>query len=309
MIEEIAYAKWPRNVRLANEEMELIITLDVGPRILRCSFHGGLNLFKEYAEQGGGNGEAEWCIRGGHRFWTAPEGEHSYALDNKPVSYRVIGENSIEIESPASAEFGWQKTLQVTLHTGGRATVTHRLKNVSDQPLAMVPWGVTVMAPGGVAVIPQPGFRPHPTEQPPGTPVNLQDFLPNRQVIHWAYTDLCDPRFSFTTDYWYLRQDATRGATKVGFNFAGGWVAYQLGEFIFAKKIPYNPELSYPDSNSNLELFTNRDMLEIESLAPALPLLAGQVHEHVEEWRLIRATSDLRDTSVAKDFFAKLALD
>ena len=41
-------------------------------------------------------------IRGGHRFWTAPEGDHSYELDNSPVTWKKLGEAAVEISQPAS---------------------------------------------------------------------------------------------------------------------------------------------------------------------------------------------------------------
>ena len=34
-----------------------ILTSDVGPRVIRCGFVGGPNVFKEYAEELGGTGE------------------------------------------------------------------------------------------------------------------------------------------------------------------------------------------------------------------------------------------------------------
>src|SRR5471030_2288647 len=102
MIQEIPYAGWKRNLRLRGPTTELVITLDVGPRILRYACHDAPNVFVEMPEQLGGSGEDEWMIRGGHRFWTAPEADHSYELDNVPVDYKKIGEAGIEISSPVS---------------------------------------------------------------------------------------------------------------------------------------------------------------------------------------------------------------
>ena len=67
----------------------MIVTLEVGPRIIRYAFHDERNVFVEMPEELGRAGENEWMMRGGHRFWTAPEADHSYELDNSPVTWKV----------------------------------------------------------------------------------------------------------------------------------------------------------------------------------------------------------------------------
>ena len=47
-MEIVAYKGWQRNVRLANKHIELIATLDVGPRIIHLAVPGGKNVMKNY---------------------------------------------------------------------------------------------------------------------------------------------------------------------------------------------------------------------------------------------------------------------
>ena len=72
-MERAEFNGWQDNVRLANGEIELMVTTQVGPRVVRVGFIGERNLFAEIEGQQGGTGEEEWMIRGGHRFWIAPE--------------------------------------------------------------------------------------------------------------------------------------------------------------------------------------------------------------------------------------------
>src|SRR2546423_1405942 len=74
-IKQFQYGGWENNLQLANEHVEIIISLDVGPRILSYKTRNGENVLKNYPEQMGTAGEAKWMIRGGHRFWIAPEDE------------------------------------------------------------------------------------------------------------------------------------------------------------------------------------------------------------------------------------------
>ena len=293
-------------LRFQGQTAELIVTLDVGPRVIRYAFPGAANVFVEMPEQLGGSGETEWMIRGGHRFWTAPEADHSYELDNSPVEWRKFGENGAEILQPASKTLGLQKTLRIELLDGDLVRVTHLLANTGAKPLDLTPWALSVMAAGGMAVIPQPRLDLHPTEFPEGRTTTPEDFLPNRELILWPFTNPTDGRYAFSEHFLRVSQDPAKPATKIGLKLATGWVAYQNGDYVFAKHFTYDPALPYPDLGANFELFTNIKILELESLAPSLPLAPGAVREHVEHWILRRTQADLRDEQVALDFFAAL---
>src|SRR5260370_20442348 len=71
-VEETAYKGWPHCWRVTNGEVELIVTADVGPRIIRYGFVSGQNLFKEFPDQLGKTGEKGFQLRGGDRVWKAP---------------------------------------------------------------------------------------------------------------------------------------------------------------------------------------------------------------------------------------------
>jgi len=306
MIQEIDYAGWKRNLRLQGPTTELIITLDVGPRIIRYAFPGDKNVFVEMPEQMGGSGESDWKIRGGHRLWTAPEGPHSYAPDNVPVTYKKISDNAVEIVQPADKTFGFQKTIRVELLADEVVKVTHLLTNTTSKMLDISPWVLSVMAPGGVALIPQPTLDLHPSEFPDGRSVRDEEFLPNREMVLWPFTDLTDGRYAFSENFLRVTYLPERPATKLGLKLPSGWVAYQNGDNVFAKHFAYDPSQPYPDRGVNFEIFTNVAILELESLAPAVALAAGGTATHVEHWVLRKSKADLRGEKAAKAFFAAL---
>jgi hypothetical protein len=306
MIQEIAYAGWKRNLRLQGLTTELIITLDVGPRIIRYAFHNGKNVFVEMPEQMGGTGESEWMIRGGHRLWTAPEGDHSYEPDNTPVVWKHFGETGVDIIQRPSAKFGYQKTMRIELLDNEVVRITHFLTNVSSQPLDLSPWVLSVMAPGGVALIPQPTLDLHPSEFPEGREAKPEEFLPNREMVLWPFTDLTDGRYAFSLNFLRVTYLPERPATKLGLKLPTGWVAYQNGDSIFAKHFAYDPSLPYPDGGVNFEIFTNIKILELESLAPSVPLKAGATATHIEHWVLKKSPADLRGEKAATAFFQEL---
>ena len=52
-MQNVSYKGWPNNLQLTNGTVDLVLTLDVGPRVMRYGFVGELNVFKEYEEQMG----------------------------------------------------------------------------------------------------------------------------------------------------------------------------------------------------------------------------------------------------------------
>ena len=66
-VEKIDYKGWPNSYRMSNGEVELVITSDIGPRIICYGFNGGQNVFKEFADQIGKSGEPVWRSREGRR--------------------------------------------------------------------------------------------------------------------------------------------------------------------------------------------------------------------------------------------------
>jgi hypothetical protein len=284
MIDLVAFNGWAKNLRLRNGTAELLVTLEVGPRILSYTKSGGLNPLKIYEDQAGTTGDTVWRNRGGHRLWIAPESrEITYFLDNAPVAWEQLGPRRVRVTPPAETAIGFQKQLDITLDASGTGvTVVHRVTRLGATPADLALWALTVMTPGGVALMPQPALGEHP-----------RDLLPNRKMVVWPYTDLSDPRWTFGRRFFRLRQDATRGATKIGLADPLGWCAYVVGDVCFLKRYAWDPAATYLDGGCNFETFSNTKMLEVESLGPLLRLAPGASAEHTERWILLDAPRDL----------------
>lgn len=283
-VERVEYKGWKNNLRLDNGKVELIVTLDVGPRIISYRLKNGRNVLKEYDDQLGKAGESEWMIRGGHRLWASPEDPNrTYTLDNEPVQAETLGDGHIRVWGPVDSA-GFQKELEIRLDTeGSGVTVTHRLRNAGKEPTEVAPWALTVMAPGGVEFIPLPEKEPHPED---ATKATAEEFAPRGSLILWSYFDFADDRWTFGHKYITLRQK-DRGPTKLGLSHRKGWAAYLNDGTLFVKRFPYHDGQTYPDRGASYETFTNSDMLEMETLGPLVRLAPGEATEHVETWLLV----------------------
>jgi hypothetical protein len=184
--------------------------------------------------------------------------------------------------------------------------VTHYLRNFVDKETELAPWALSVMAPGGVEIIPLPGKRPH-----PGAVKNARspaDFAPNQLLSIWPFTDLADPRWKFGSKYIMLRQDAKKGPTKIGLAQRQGWVGYLNDGTLFVKRFTYQEGKTYVDQGVNFETFTNEDMLEIESFGPLIKLSPGAMVEHKETWELFKDVEPFKnEDDIDKTIKARVA--
>jgi hypothetical protein len=276
-IEKTDFGGWPNCYRLSNRDVELIVTADIGPRVMRYGFVGGRNLFKEFADQLGKSGEKSWQPRGGHRLWAAPEAiPDSYALDNSPCRVGVRGD-VLTVTGPVERETRLEKQMTVKLDAKGTAVeVIHRIRNAGRKTRRLAPWALTMMTEGGTGITGFPPRGTHPAVLTPTHPLAL-----------WAFSNLSDPRWIFTGKYMMLRHDPSNPAPqKAGHFNVDTFGAYLVGSELFVKRYRANPRKTYPDFGCSYETFTNGDFLELETLGPLVDLAPGESVRHTEHWSL-----------------------
>jgi hypothetical protein len=265
-------------VTLTNGIVDVVVSLDFGPRVLRYGFAGGANMFAEAPKPPIPTDLGDWHPRGGHRLWVSPESmPGSYAPDNVRVDHTRRDDRRASFRQPTDAA-GIEKHLDVRLAaTGTRATVTHTIINRAYWPIRVAPWAITAVSPRATAVIPQPPFRSH-----------AVDLLPARPLVQWSFTDFTDPRWSIGSRLVRLRPDSARAEPqKVGAGNADGWCAVVADdERVFVKRFDWNSRAEYPDFGCNNEVFTAGDYLEVETLGPLQVLRPGDSTSHVEDWYL-----------------------
>jgi hypothetical protein len=278
-IEKTQYQGWPNCYRISNGEIELVVTTDVGPRIIRYGFVGGRNVFKEFDDQMGKSGESAWQPRGGHRLWMAPEDRVlSYALDNSTIQAVVKGD-TIELNGPTEKETGLRKQIVVKMAaTGTSVEVLHRITNKAAKARQLAPWSLTMMAQGGMAIVTFPPRGTHP-----------KDLQPTNPLVMWAFTDFSDKRWQFTKKYLLLRQDPKNAnPQKTGLFNKDTVGAYLLGTDLFIKRATAQDAAKQPDFGCSFETFTNDQFLELETLGPLSNVRPGATIEHGERWSLHR---------------------
>ena len=284
--EIVSYLNYGKCVCISNGIIEVYVTVDIGPRIIRFGYVGGQNILCDNRAAFSAKGDSvfteffgegrRWENLGGHRIWLSPESyPQTYYPDMDPVCYEIT-ENGAVFTPPDEAEIGIVKILTIKMDPDdANLQVKMSVKNISSKPMTFSVWGLSVSNVGGTLII----------------PMNTNDtgLLSNRIVSVWPYTDMSDDRIYWGHHYVTLRQDSkTVQPIKLGFDLNCGHVYYVLGETVFCKSYDTNhPQGKYPDGGCSFETYTNENMIEIESLSELKTVEPGTIHELVESWSLL----------------------
>ncbi|HZH99413.1 MAG TPA: hypothetical protein VEX38_10620 [Fimbriimonadaceae bacterium] len=277
-METVSYGGW-QCARLVSGKAELLVTLDVGPRVIRLGIIGGSNELHESDKDRGKKGGEEYRSYGGHRLWIAPEHPvRTLQPENEPVEHETEADWHIFRSKPD--RFGIQKEIRITAPGDEGFLLEHRIYNTGVYAVELAPWALTVMAAGGECVFPHASHQAH-----------SENFLPVRPLVLWSYTDMADPRWTWGSQVVRLRQDRERGPQKVGAFVGQGYACYANHGNTFVKRFDADPGADYTDFGCNFETFTRQDMLEVESLGPMQVVDAGAYAVLNEGWRLFPGTT------------------
>ena len=279
MIRRIEYNGFAESIEITNGDTRLVLPVSIGPRVLFYGLDGGDNVFGWHPGAAVETPLGTWKPYGGHRLWAAPENmPRSYEPDNNPVEHGTDGELAVRLMRSSDPRVGLEKEMTVTLAASGSGvTVDHKITNRSDSVKEISAWALSIMRPGGTVVIPNEPFAPY----------GAENLLPVRSMSLWSYTDLTDPRWSFDKEAIRLRVDESmQGQQKIGLSNRQGFVRYELDDVVFTKSAEWISEASYPDLNSNFEVYTDGGFIELESLSPLRHVEPGRSVQHQERWGL-----------------------
>ena len=281
-MKKVSYLGQPNCYQLTNGTVEVIVTTDVGPRILRYGFVGGENILGEVPHIEVETALGIWKPWGGHRLWSAPEAmPRSYPPDNSPIRFETSGDDVIRLIQPVEEGTGLEKEMAVVIDPSGtRIKIEHKITNRGLWGVDLAPWALTIMngVGGGTVILPQEPYRSHD-----------DCLLPARPMVLWHYTNLADPRWAFGPKYVRLRVDKDQAEPqKIGIADKQEWAAYAHRNLLFVKRFAFEDETVYPDEGCNCETYTAGTFVEVETLGPMHHLELDESAEHVEHWHLFK---------------------
>lgn len=277
------YNGFGKCLKITNGIIEALVTLDVGPRVIRFGFKDKENMFCEDTKRemhakdesfdvfGENDG---WYSYGGHRLWTSPEAyPRTYYPDNTPVKYEIVGENSVCFTPDVQKYNQYQCSITLSVTDKNEVTLSHKVTNCSGWDIELSVWPITVLAQNGLEVMSQPNRETH--------------LLPNRIFAVWPYTKMNDERLYFGDKFITLRQSPDAGGPlKIGMRNEKNYAAYFNHDCLFVKTHKTNENGTYPDGGMSFETYTNPLFLEMETLSELKRIKPGESLEHTEKWAL-----------------------
>jgi hypothetical protein len=290
-MEKVEFKGWKNCVEMQSGDFRIIITTEIGPRVIGGFLGSSPNLFYVDESTAGDSGGDEWKIYGGHRLWTSPEEKpRTYEPDNSQVKVTETDEG-ISFSSGTDPKTGIFKDMIIKPLGDNKFKVTHILRNDNVWDVELAAWALSVMAPGGMSVVPQPQ----------GDKTAL---LPNRYFTIWPYTNMGDARLTFGDKFIFMKQDSqAEYPCKYGLNGEDGWMAYVNNGVAFVKSYEHLIDAEYPDNGCSIELFTNDFMHEIETLSPLYQLGPEEEIIHVEEWKAVDDIGQISSEADAAKYF------
>lgn len=253
------------------------IPSNIGPRILYLAGRkrAGFNLFGILPNSGVQTSQGFWRTFGGHRLWSSPEAmPRSYSPDDKPIGLEMV-RGAISIIGNPEVENSIQKEIRIRAFSQGRIQVIHTIRNIGRWPVRLACWALSVMRQNGFAIIPVESSKDE-----------GRGLLPDRHFSIWPYDDLSDRRLRLADQYILVDQDpSVKDPFKIGAMSRPTWVAYHVDGIAFVKQFLVE-EGEYPDFGCNVEVYTNADMLELETIGPLKVIEPSGSIEHAEYWSI-----------------------
>jgi len=148
----VPFGGWQRNAKIVCNDIEMIVTLEVGPRVLFFGFTGGPNMFAVHPADEGRTGGDQFHSYGGHRLWIAPEEQlRTLRPDNEAVEYTMDAE--VHVFTSPTDEYHTQKQIRIkTDPINCRFVLEHRIYNHGAYPIELSACGLIPNSkiPGGL---------------------------------------------------------------------------------------------------------------------------------------------------------------
>lgn len=269
----LEYKNFGKCVQFEENGMIVMVTIDVGPRIIYFGDKQN-NILKEDLERKvqvyNDAYKDNWYLYGGHRLWKSPEDICTYVADNKPVSYRLKEYGGTFI-SNIDPKFDYILDISIKKNKVYiENTIVSKSKNIES----IAAWALTVMDIGGELTV--------------NLNKKMDDLNPQQNLVIWPYTNIYDERIKITKEKLIIQQKSGLEPLKLGLFLNTPEAEYSLKGMKFKCKFKEkNSTGKYGDFMSNMEIYTSGDILEIEGLSSMRDLKCGESVTLYEEWSLI----------------------
>ncbi len=272
---EISYRNYGKCLRIANDVVEIIVTIEYGLRIAKYGYIGGKNHFKESEILSNLDEEINIGI-GGHTLEYATNSKSLLVSNDGEVKYELIP-HGVRFIQAVESDTKTQRVMEVYFEfESSKIVVLHRVYSLNLFDIDVSISGVTSMNREGIQIIPicKSG--------------NMN--LPRSCFVLWPYSNLKDSRVYFGERYVAMKtcEDNIKDF-RIGFNDSLHYALYYSDREMFVKEFDIQSEkLGYPNNGCVYEAFISRDSIQMISNSVLYNLSCGNYIEHREVWTLFK---------------------
>ena len=265
-VSEITTEEFGHCAFLQTEEIDMLVTLDYGPRIVSVKRNGGPNLIYSKADP-------EYNRNHGHKMRiTLEKSTNPVYCDDSPVRYIPMADGVSFVQTltdPAQLELSMDVVFSSDI---GSFMVVHSVRNRSRDDIRLSIYTETPFCSDGFVFAPQSNIR--------------ESERPSRILSLWEKCSWRDSRLFVGDQYVTVHNDNQDSVPrlKIGINNTAGFCGYKEGKYAIIKRYVHNRTALYPFNSCSVFLTSSNGYLSIQNTSPFYLIAEGESARHIESW-------------------------
>ncbi len=285
-IKEIHTEEFGHCVLVENNDLQLAVTIDYGPRIVSVTKNGGRNLIYH-------DNDPEFNRCHGHKMrLTVDRPSNGVYFDDSPVIYSVL-EDGVKFVQTVLEPIQLELSLDIMQSNDSSLMIVHSVTNKSKEPLKLSIYTETPLLHDGFVFAPQSEVE--------------ETTRPSRILTLWNDTRWTDARLHIGDNYIAVTGSDNCSKLKIGMNNTQGQCMYLNGKNAFVKHYIHNRTALYPFSHCSTYFTAHEHFLSIQTSSPFYLIEPMEIARHIENWSFPDSeTAFGADDEEAMENFTKL---
>lgn len=263
-VKEIYTEEFGHCVLLSDSNIQVMVTIDYGPRIVSVLNESGINPI--YFER-----DPEYHRCHGHKMRLIPDSTSgAFYCDNSPVMYSPL-DDGVKFTQTISAPVPLEVSMDIVPENEGSSLmVVHSVLNKSKEAVKLSIQTETPLKKDGFIFIPQSNI----TEKD----------KPSRILTLWNDSKWTDNRLYIGNQYVTVHGSDDKAKLKIGSNNTAGWCGYINGINSFIKRYIHNRNALYPYCHCSTYAAAKENYISMQTSSPFYRIEAGEIARLVENW-------------------------
>ena len=295
-VKEINTENFGHCARLTYDDIEVIVTLDYGPRIVSVKRESKPDLI--YSGK-----DLRLQRNHGHKMRvTIEKSTNAVYCDDSPVRYSPMSDGVSFIQT-LSEPVQLELSMDVVFNTDiGDFMVVHSVYNKSKEDVKLSIYTETPFRSEGFVFIPQSNIR---EAERPSRVLSLWDncsWNDKRLFIGEQYVTVHSNMLDIEEDgeFRLIGGDFNNSRLKIGINNTAGFCGYIENGYALIKRYVHNRNALYPFTGCYAFATVNENYLSIQNTSPFYMIGPGESARHIESWIFAHYRNDVHCNNEAE---------